>query len=95
MTAMEKSADHPGAKELPASREETLHLILGRIDLVAILTSFLSVCVLGFLAAALAIVQFAELISSLWSDPLDRWLVVAFGLAVVWVAARRKNLCVF
>jgi hypothetical protein len=95
MTTFEKSANPPGLKNSPASRDGKPNLIVGRVDLIAVLITLLCLCLFGFLVAAMAVVQFAELISSLWSDSFDRWLIVVFGVAIVWVAARWKKLCVF
>jgi hypothetical protein len=94
MTPFKKSANGAVESSL-ASPEGKLHLIVGRVDLVAIITVLLSLCLFGFLAAATAIVQVVKLISSLWSDSFDRWLIVACGVAIVWVAARWKKLCAF
>ena len=94
MTTLQKSAQTcrtGGVFWLPGT--EKPNLIVGRVDVVAVLIALLCICLLGFLAAALAIVQFAELISSLWSNSFDRWLVLAFAVAVVWVTVRWKNLC--
>jgi hypothetical protein len=95
MTTVEKSASQPGLKNISEARDGKTNLIAGRIDVVAVLIALLCVCLFGFLAAALAVVQFAELISSLWSNSFDRWLVLAFAVAVVWVAARWKKLSLF
>jgi hypothetical protein len=95
MTTFEKSANPPGVKSFPASRNGKPNLIVGRVDLVAVLITLLCLCLFGFLVAAMAVVQFAELISSLWSNSFDRCLIVAFGVAIVWVAARWKKLCLF
>jgi hypothetical protein len=95
MTALEKSASQPGLKNTSRTRDGKTNLIVGRIDVAAVLIALLCACLFGFLTAALAVVQFAELISSLWSDSFDRWLVLAFGVAVAWVAARWKKLCLF
>jgi len=95
MTAFEKSAGQPVLKDISTARNGKPNLIVGRIDVVAVLIALLCICLFGFLAAALAIVQFAELISSLWSDSFDRWLMAVFGVAIFGVAARWKKLCLF
>jgi hypothetical protein len=95
MTTFEKSADQPGLKSSSPSGDGKPNLIVGRVDVAAVLMTLLCLCLFGFLVAAMAIVQFAELISSLWSDSFDRCLIVAFGAAIVWVAARWKKLCLF
>ena len=95
MTTFEKSASQAGLKNISKARDGKTNLIVGRIDVMAVLIALLCACLFGFLAAALAIVQFAELISSLWSDSFDRWLIAVFGVAILWVAARWKKLCMF
>ncbi len=69
--------------------------ILGRIDLIAILTALLGGCLLGGAVAVMAIVEIAKLISCLWLDSFDHWLLITLSLALLWVGARRKKLCVF
>jgi hypothetical protein len=66
--------------------------VLHRIDLVAILVTVLGIAVLGLAAAVIALIELAKLISNLWSDPFDRWLLMVFGVAVVWIIARRKHM---
>jgi hypothetical protein len=40
----------------------------------------------------IALIELAKLISSLWSDSFDRWLLMIFGVAVIWIIARRKHM---
>jgi hypothetical protein len=68
---------------------------LGRIDLVAIVIGLLGVCLLGVVALVMAVIELAKLVASLWSDSLDRWLMVTLAVAIVWILARWKRLCVF
>ncbi|HEX4349973.1 MAG TPA: hypothetical protein VH251_06290 [Verrucomicrobiae bacterium] len=95
MTTLDKSGTSASLKNFPAARDEKPSLIVSRIDVVAVLASLACLCLFGFLAAAMAIVQFAELLSNLWSNSFDRWLILAFAVAVTWVVARWKKLCVF
>jgi hypothetical protein len=60
--------------------------------LVAILAALLGITVLGVAAVVIALIELAKLISSLWSDSFDRWLLMIFGVAVIWIIARRKHM---
>jgi hypothetical protein len=64
------------------------------MDLLAILTTILGICLLGLAAAALAAVELARLISCLWAHPYERWPLVMLGLAIIWILSRGKKLCV-
>ena len=75
----------------PAGR---LDPILGRIDLIAILSAVLGACLLAIVAVVLMMIELAKIVASLWADSFDRWLIIALGLAIVWVSVRRKKLCV-
>ena len=97
MTNTEKPAA-PGPSSLTniAVRDaEKLEPIFGRMDLAAILIVLLGFCLLVVTVVVMAAIELAKLISSLWSVPDDRWLFAVFGLAVIWVAARWKRLCIF
>lgn len=93
MTPFDKP--HPEAANFTIPQEGKSDPILGRVDLIAILTAALGFCLLGVGAVVLAILEVAKLIAGMWSNSFDRWLVIAFGLAIVWIIARRKKLCVF
>jgi hypothetical protein len=72
-----------------------LDAMLVRIDLVALLTAGLGVGLLAATVAATAVVQLGKLISLLWAEPFDRWLIIGLGVAVVWVIVRWKRMCLF
>lgn len=95
MTTAEKTGSQSGMSPLPITKGGTLDFILGRADLIAILTAVLGVCMLGVAAVVMAIIQLARLISSLCSDSFDRWLIAAPALALLWVVLRGRKLCVF
>ncbi|HEX4349243.1 MAG TPA: hypothetical protein VH251_02590 [Verrucomicrobiae bacterium] len=95
MTTAEKSTNEPGLKEFSIHRDAKLDPVLGRIDLVAIVIGLLGVCLLGVVALVMAVIELAKLVASLWSDSLDRWLMVTLAVAIVWILARWKRLCVF
>jgi hypothetical protein len=82
------------APKSDSPEDRKLDLVLGRVDLAAILTAVVGLCLLGLMAAALAAVESAKLISCLWAHPVARWPLVIFGLAIVWILTRRKRLCV-
>ena len=64
------------------------------IDIAATVLALLGVCILAGVLAVMAVLDFARLLSSFWASPYDRWLVIVFALAVVWVAVRWKKLSV-
>jgi hypothetical protein len=95
MTFLKKTAYQPDVKNYSPPESGKLDAILGRIDLVAILTAVLGLCVLAVVAGVMAMIELAKLISNLWSDSFDRWLIIALSVAILWVAVRGKKLCVF
>jgi hypothetical protein len=92
MTIIEEPQQNLESYSIPVQGK--LDPILGRIDLVAILSAMLGVCLLAVAAIVMTMIELARLITSLCSDSLDRWLIIVLGLAIVWLAARRKKLCV-
>ena len=72
-----------------------LDSIVGRIDLVAILITFLGVVVLGLATMAMSVWELVRWLPSLWSEPFNRWLIIGLGATVAWVAARWKRLRLF
>lgn len=94
MTTMEMAAGQPGQKNISSPREGRLDAVWGRIDLLAILTALIGVCVLAVTAAVLAAVEGAKLVAALWADSFDRWLLIGLAVAIAWVAFRGKKLCV-
>ena len=95
MTTLETHADEPGMKEQSFSQSRRLDAVLGRMDLMAVLTMLLGVALLGVGAVALAVMELAKLLSSLCSDSFDRWLILGLVLSTAWVTVRWKRLCVF
>jgi hypothetical protein len=69
--------------------------ILERIDLVALAVAVLGICVGMVTIAVLAIIELVKLTSNFWADDGNRWLLAIFALAVIWVIARWKRLCIF
>jgi hypothetical protein len=95
MTFLKKTAYQPDVKNYSPTQSGKLDAVLGRIDLVAILTAVLGLCVLVIVAGVMAMIELAKLISNLWSGSFDRWLIIALSVAILWVAVRGKKLCVF
>jgi hypothetical protein len=95
LKTIEKLMNEPEVKNVSAPRDGKLDPVLGRIDLIAILTTVLGTCLLGIAAVVLAIIELAKLLSSLWVDSFDRWLLIVLGLTIAWVVVRWKKLCVF
>jgi hypothetical protein len=79
----------------PDANDRRFDSILGRIDLFAVLTLVLGMAILALMGLAMAAVGLARLLLILWGDSAARWPVVALGLALVWVVARRKRLCIW
>lgn len=65
--------------------------LLTRIDLAAIVTALVGACLLTLTVAVLAVVQAVRLILTLWSNSLDRWLIITVCVALIWVVARWKR----
>lgn len=95
MTILDKPVEKTDLRNYSAPEGGKLDPILGRIDLVAILTAALGVCVLVVVGVVMAAIELARLISSLWSNSFDRWLIIVLSVAIIWVAVRGKRLCVF
>jgi hypothetical protein len=95
MATLEGAATERGVKAQRTSQNGQLDAILGRVDLLAILTTVLGIALLAVAAVVLVVFELAKLLSALWSDSFDRWLILALVLSVVWVVARWKRLCVF
>jgi hypothetical protein len=95
MTTVEKTTAEPQVKAAPIDQEGRLDSFLSRLDLMAIFTAILGMCLLGVAAVVLAVIELAKIVAGLWTDSVDRWLIIVLGLAIVWIVARRKKLCVF
>jgi hypothetical protein len=95
MTTLDKPMDKTDTGSYPIERGGKLDPILGRIDLVAILTVVLGISVLAIVGMVMAVIEIVKLISSLWENSFDRWLIIILSVAIVWVAVRGKRLCVF
>ena len=91
---METPANQSETNSNSIPREGQLEFILGRLDLAAIVISMLGICLLGMVVLVLAAIELAKLISALWLHPLDRWLIIILGAAIVWVVVRWKKSCV-
>ena len=78
-------------KDTTLYREGKLGQILNRIDLVAIVITLVGTCLLGMLAVVLAVIELTKLIANYWTNSIDRWLIIVFSLAVVWVTVRWKR----
>ena len=87
MTSIEKPA---AAGQPEMNRVSALRWI----DIAAMVLALLGFCILAGVLAVMAVLDVARLLSNFWADSYDRWLVIVFGLAVVWVAARWKKLSV-
>jgi hypothetical protein len=95
MSTTEQPVDSLEAKRRAMDQDGKLDPILGRIDLVAILLALLGACLLGVAVAVLAFVELVRIVSSLWSDTFERWLLIVLAAALVWIVVRWKKLCVF
>ena len=95
MTATPKPAAQPDLKEISVHRYGKMDPILGRIDLIAILIASLGICLLGVAMVVLATIELVRLVASLWADSFDRWLILTLGVAIIWIIARWRRLCVF
>jgi hypothetical protein len=95
MTTLDKPVDKADMGSCSLEQGGKLDPILGRIDLVAILTVVLGVSVLAVAGIVMAVIEIVKLISSLWENSFDRWLIIILSVAIVWVAVRGKRLCVF
>ena len=91
MPAIEVTADHSDPKSSPVRREGRFDPILARIDLAAILVTLVGISLLGIIAMVLAVMELAKLVSALWATPVDRWLILLFCAAIVWVIMRWKK----
>lgn len=94
MINVEKSMKQPASPHYLAP-DGKMDPLLGRLDLLAILTVVLGACLLTLAATVMAVIGMARLILLLWADPFNRWLLVGLGVAVAWLLLRRKRLCVF
>jgi len=70
-------------------------VIFGRIDLIALVVALLGVCAGVVAILVLAIIEVIKLFSIFWANHDDRWLAAIFAVAVIWVIARWKRLCIF
>jgi len=95
MTEQTTTIEAPGAQHGDDSfqkhQDRKFEALLSRIDLVAIVISIVGVCLLTIAATVLAAIEAAKLISNLWSNPLDRWLMIVFCTAIAWVTVRWKR----
>jgi hypothetical protein len=94
MTTANTPLGSPAAALDSIAPARKLDTFLGRIDLIAVISALLGACLLGVTAIVVAAVELSRLIAMLWADPIDRWLVVAFAAALIWVVVRGKKLCV-
>lgn len=85
----------PEASEVASESIGLVEALLGRLDLLAILTLVLGLSALAVTGVVLMAIQVARLIASLCHHPIDRWLVVAFLFAMIWVGFRGRKICVF
>lgn len=90
---MEQSVNPPAANGISIPRARKLDFMLSRIDLAAFVISLLGISLLGLVAMVRAVIDLARLIPSLWSNSLDRWLIILLGAAIVWVLVRWKKSC--
>jgi hypothetical protein len=88
---MEAPANQPESNEILIPREGQLDCILSRVDLAAIVISLLGIGLLGAVVLVMAVIDLAKLLAIFWSQPLDRWLSIVLGLAIIWVVARWKK----
>ena len=91
----QKTAAGETGGDFPVPANGRLDALLGRIDLIAILATLIGVFLVGVTGLVVAMIEIAKLVAVLWADPVERWLVIVVGLAVLWLIARGKRLCVF
>lgn len=88
-------ADSRETATVAAGKPEFLDIILGRLDLIAIVILVAGIFALLTLVTVFAVVALADNFASVWANPYGRWLIGILTAAVVWVIARWKKLCVF
>jgi len=91
MNPTEPSASPAQTHQIAIPEADKLDFILGRIDFFAIVITLLGFCLLGVVAAVMAVIELARLLATLWEHPVDRWLIITLGVAIVWVVARWKK----
>jgi hypothetical protein len=87
--------DGRSTTSVAAGKPEFLDIVLGRLDLIAIVLLVVGIFALLTLVAVFAVVALADNFASVWANPYDRWLIGILTAAAVWVVARWKKLCVF
>ena len=93
MTSIEHSTDLPLTSNVSIREESRIELVLGRIDLIAIIVALLGMVLAGAAAVVLALIELTKLISGLCSNPLERWLLIGVALAMIWVTVRWRKSC--
>lgn len=93
MSTSEESRSQPAAEAIDTgvSDMNNSHPILARLDLIAIMISVVGLCLAGVAGSVLAIVELAKLVRTFWTDPVERWLIVIFAAALIWVTVRWKK----
>ena len=71
---------------------KAVKIFLTRIDMAAMLIALVGVCLFFGVIIVRAVIDFAGLVSSYWTNSEHRWLVIILGLAVIWIAARWKQI---
>jgi hypothetical protein len=86
---------HPIASQPSRPSRFWRDVILSRMDFAAILITILGICVLAVTVIIMAVIEAVKLISTFCASPDAYWLLAFFGMAIIWVVARWKRLCIF
>jgi hypothetical protein len=90
MTTFENLTNQSDINKISIPPDDRRDVTIGRIDLLAILVSFLTIFLLAMATLVLAIIEFVKIVSWLCSDPLGCGVIIILGLAIAWVVTRGK-----
>ena len=93
MTASEESRAHSNteAVDVGVPVQKDSQPLLARVDLLAIMIAAVGLVLASVAGFVLAFIELTKLVRSLWADPVERWLIVIFAVALVWVTLRWKK----
>jgi len=77
------------------SEGRKVQMIVGRLDLIALLLTVLGLAAVAVMVVVLAVIEFGRLVLSIWGNHYERWLLVFLGMAILWVGLRWKRLNIF
>jgi hypothetical protein len=93
MTASEEPPAHsnPEAVDMGVPAPKDSQPLLARVDLLAIMIAAVGLVLAGAAGFVLAFIELTKLVRNFWADPVERWLVIIFAVALVWVTLRWKK----